>query len=52
MDSLGKKQSSLGPSGSFGLVVPVLEGIGGGGGKTEGVEDNQSGSESNTERED
>lgn len=52
MDSLGKKQSSLGPSGSFGLVVTVLVGMGGGGfGKTEGVEDNQSGSESNTERE-
>lgn len=45
-----KKQSSLGPSGSFGLLV--LLGMGGGKvGNTEGVEDNQSGSESNTERE-
>lgn len=51
MESLGKKQLSLGPSGSFGLVVTVLVGIGGGRvGITEGAEDNQSGSESNTDR--
>lgn len=48
VDSLEKKQLSLGPSGSFGL--PVLVGMGGGRvGNPEGVEDNQSGSESNTE---
>lgn len=52
MDSLGKKQLPLGSSGSFGLLVTVLVGMGGGRvGNTEGVEDNQSGSESNTERE-
>lgn len=42
----------MGPSGSFGLPVAVLVGMGGGRvGNTEGVADNQSGSESNTERE-
>lgn len=52
VDSLGKKQASLGPSGGFGLLVAVLVGMGGGRvGNTEGAEDNQSGSESNSERE-
>lgn len=52
VDSLEKKQSSLGPPGGFGLPVTVLVGMGGGRvGNTEGPEDNQSGSESNTERE-
>lgn len=51
MDSLGKKQLSLGPSGSLGFAVAVLVGMGGGRvGNTDGVVDNQSGSESNTER--
>lgn len=50
MDSLGKKHSSLGPSGSFELLVAFLVGIGGGiFGNTEGVEDNQSCSEPNME---
>ena len=40
----------MGPTGSFGLLVAVLDGIGGGSvGNTDGVEDNQSGSELNTE---
>lgn len=40
------------PSGSFGILTAVLVGIEGGRvGNTEGVEDNQSGSESKTERE-
>lgn len=46
-----KKQLSLAPSGSFGILAAVLVGIGGGRfGNTEGAEDNQSGSESKTER--
>lgn len=51
MGSLGKKQLPAGPSGSFVLLVAVLVGMGGGSdGNTDVVEDNQSGSESNTER--
>ena len=51
MDSLGKKQSSMDPSGSFGLPVAVLVGMGGGWvGNNDGAADNQSGSELNTER--
>lgn len=51
VDSLEKKQSSLAPPAGFGSLVPVLVGMGGGRvGNTEGPEDNQSGSESNTEQ--
>ena len=50
MDSLEKKHSSVGPSGSFELPVAFLVGIGGGiFGNTEGVEDNMSCSEPNIE---
>lgn len=49
--SLGKKLLLLGPSGSLGLIVAVLVGMGGGRvGNTPVAEDNQSGSKSNTER--
>lgn len=52
MDSLGKKQLSLDPPGTFTLLVAVLVGMGGGSvGNAAGAEDSQSGSESNTERE-
>lgn len=52
VDSLGKKQPSPDPSGSFGFAVAVLVGTGRGKvGNAEGAADNQSGSESNTERE-
>lgn len=51
MDSLGKKQLSLDPPGTFTLLVAVLVGTGGGSvGNAGGTEDNHSGSESNTER--
>lgn len=47
-----KKPLSLAPSGSFGILAAVLFGMGGRRfGNTEGAGDNQSGSESKTERE-
>lgn len=49
VDSRGKKPLLPGLSGSFGLLVAVLVGTVGGR-NTSGAEDNQSGSESNTER--
>lgn len=50
VDFLGKKPLLLDASGSFGLLVAVLVGIGGGiFGNTACEEDNHSGSESNTE---
>lgn len=46
-----KKQLSLAPSGSFGILAAVLVGTGGGRfGNTEEAEDSQSGSESKTYR--
>lgn len=47
-----KKQLSLAPSGSFGILAAVLVGMGGERFEnTDGAEDSQSGSESKTERE-